>query len=218
MFYDYAFLRAYERMPLQQTEAFFYLLFGDPPVAVLPAFIQSTDDPLGIVSGLGLPARVPGDEILLTHVAHCYDTLIPARPGTLTPRLAEQACQALATLAEQAELKWFAFMNVDGAGEVADLLLSAGLMKIPMNTRYNKRVAAYQSAEEFVAGIPSKKARFTLRRSHRQAERVQMLITRPDPAGGAGETVELCRRTTMPTAPPITTRNGSASSSRSPPR
>lgn len=163
---------------------------------VLPAYVQSTDDPLGIVSSLGLPGRSPGDEILLTHVAHCYDTLIPARPGTLTPRLAEQACEALAALARQEKLKWFAFMNVDGAGELAELLLSAGLMKIPMNTRYNKHVAAYDSADEFVAGIPSKKARFALRLSHRQAEREQMRLTRPDPSGGAAEAVELCRRTT----------------------
>ncbi len=36
VFYDYRFLRAYERLPLQQTEAFCYLRFGDPVVAVLP--------------------------------------------------------------------------------------------------------------------------------------------------------------------------------------
>lgn len=196
-FYDYAFLRAYERKPLQPTEAFFYLLFGDPAVAVLPAYIQSTDDPLGIVSSLGLPGRLPGDQILLTHVAHCYDTLIPARPGMLTPRLADQACDTLAMLAAQAKLKWFAFMNVDGSGELAGLLLSAGLTKIPMNTRYHKHIAACDSVEAFVAGIPSKSARFALRRSYRQGERHQMRVTRPDPSGGAAAAVDLCRRTTM---------------------
>lgn len=35
-FYDYTFLRAYERAPLQETDAFFYLVFCDPAVAVLP--------------------------------------------------------------------------------------------------------------------------------------------------------------------------------------
>jgi predicted N-acyltransferase len=197
VFYDYVFLRAYERAPLQQTEAFFYLLFADPAVAVLPVYVQSTDDPLGIVSGLGLPGRSPGDLILLTHVAHCYDTLLPARPGALTPRLVEQACAALARLAAQAGLKWFAFMNVDGAGELAGLLLSAGLMKIPMNTRYNKRITGYSSVEEFVAGIPSKKARSALRRSHRQGLQANMRIAHPDPASGVPETIGLCRRTTM---------------------
>src|SRR5579884_1959437 len=43
VFYDYRFLRAYERAPLQETGAFFYLMFGRPAVAVLPAYIQSTD-------------------------------------------------------------------------------------------------------------------------------------------------------------------------------
>lgn len=197
VFYDYAFLRAYERVPLQQTEAFCYLLFADPAVAVLPVYLQSTDDPLGIVSGLGLPGRSPGDPILLTHVAHCYDTLIPARPGALTPRLVEQACDTLARLAAQAGLKWFAFMNVDGTGELADLLLSAGLTKISMNTRYHKRIAGYDSVDEFVAGIPSQKARLALRRSHRQGLRANMRISHPDPASGVPETIDLCRRTTM---------------------
>lgn len=195
-FYDYIFLRAYERLPLQQTEAFFYLRFGDPAVAVLPAYIQSTDDPLGVVSSLGLPGRSPGDRILQTHVAHCYDTLIPARPGTLTPRLVDQACETLGALATRAGLKWFAFLNVDGTSELADLLLSAGLLKLPIFTRYNKRIAEYASADDFVAGIPSHSARFALRRSYRQGQRENMLITCPDSASGAPAAVELCRRTT----------------------
>jgi predicted N-acyltransferase len=195
-FYDYRFLRAYERLPLQRTEAFFYLRFGDPAVAVLPAYVQSTDDPLGVVASLGLPGRLPGDLILQTHVAHCYDTLIPAQPGALTPRLAEQACETLGTLATQAGLKWFAFLNVDGTSALADLLLSAGLMKLPIFTRYHKRIAGYESVDDFVAGIPSHKARYALRRSYRQALRDEMRITCPDPAGGAPDSVELCRSTT----------------------
>jgi Acetyltransferase (GNAT) domain len=202
VFYDYIFLRAYERLPLQQTEAFFYLRFGDPAVAVLPAYIQSTDDPLGAVSSLGLPGRSPGDLILQTHVAHCYDTLIPARPGVLTPRLVGQACETLGTLATQAGLKWFAFLNVDGSSELADLLLSAGLMKLPIFTRHNKRIADYGSADEFVAGIPSHKARYALRYSYRQAQQREMRVTYPDPAGGVPAAVELCQR--------ITARHGTA--------
>jgi predicted N-acyltransferase len=195
VFYDYTFLRAYERLPLQQTEAFFYLRFGDPAVAVLPAYIQSTDDPLQAVSSLALPGRSPGDAILQTHVAHCYDTLIPARPGALTPRLVGQACETLGTLAAQAGLKWFAFLNVDGSSELADRLLSEGLIKLPIFTRHNKRIAGYESVDEFVAGIPSHDARYALRRSYRQAQRGEMQITHPDPASGAAA-VELCQRTT----------------------
>jgi predicted N-acyltransferase len=196
VFYDYRFLRAYERQPLQQTQAFCYLRFGDPAVAVLPAYVQSTDDPLGVVAGLGLPGRAPGDLILQTHVAHCYDTLIPARPGALTAALVEQACETLGTLATQAGLKWFAFLNVDGSTELAGLLASAGLLKLPIFTRYSKRIDSYQSADDFVAGIPSHKARYALRRSYRQGQRAEMRISCPDPAGGAAESVELCQRTT----------------------
>lgn len=195
-FYDYTFLRAYERLPLQHTEAFFYLRFGDPAVAVLPAYVQSTDDPLGVVSSLGLPGRSQGDLILQTHVAHCYDTGIPARPGMLTPRLVDQACETLGALATRSGLRWFAFMNVDGTSALADSLLSAGLMKFPIFTRYNKRIAGYESVDDFVAGIPSHDARYALRRSYRQGQRNEMLITCPDSAGGAPSAVELCRRTT----------------------
>jgi len=195
-FYDYRFLQAYERQPLQQTEAIYYLTFGDPAIAVLPAYLQSTDDPLGVVASLGLPGRLPGDLILQTHVAHCYDTLLPARPGALTARLVDTACETLGTLAAQAGVKWFAFLNVDGSSELADLLLAAGLLKLPIFTRYNKHIAGYGSVDDFVAGIPSHKARYALRRSYRQAERNEMRITCPDPAGGAPASVGLCRGTT----------------------
>jgi hypothetical protein len=195
-FYDYSFLRAYERQPLQQTEAIYYLTFGDPAVAVLPAYLQSTDDPLGVVASLGLPGRVPGDLILQTHVAHCYDTLVPTRPGALTASLVGSACEALGTLAAQAGLKWFAFLNVDESTEFADLLLAQGLLKLPIFTRYSKHIAGYGAVDDFVAGIPSHKARYALRRSYRQAERHEMRITRPDPAAGAPDSVAICRGTT----------------------
>ncbi|HXS66670.1 MAG TPA: GNAT family N-acetyltransferase [Streptosporangiaceae bacterium] len=195
-FYDFRFLRAYERQPLQLTEAIYYLTFGDPAVAVLPAYLQSTDDPLGVVASLGLPGRVPGDLILQTHVAHCYDTLLPARPGALTAGLVGSALETLRTLAAEAGAKWFAFLNVDGSGELAGLLVAAGLLKLPIFTRYNKHIGGYGSIDDFVAGIPSHKSRYALRRSYRQAERNEMRITRPDPAGGAPASVGLCRGTT----------------------
>ncbi len=197
-FYDYAFLRAYERAPLQETDAFFYLTFGQPAIAVLPAYIQSTDDAIGTISGLGLPDRSPGDRILLSHVAHCYDTVLPARPG-LSPGLAGQACETLADLARQAGVKWFAFLNVDGSSTTAAELEAAGLVKMAMNTRFRRDLSAYPSVEEFVADIPSKKSRFTLRHSRSQGRRLGMEITAPDPgqaAVAADGAVELCRRTT----------------------
>ena len=191
-FYDYAFLRAYERFPLQDTDAFFYLMFGRPAVAIVPAYVQGTDDAIGMVAGLGLPGRLPGDRILLTHVTHCYDTVVPALPGhSLTAR----ACEAMADLARQEGVKWFAFLNVDGASSVAAELTAAGLAKIPMYIRFRANVGAYQGAEEFVAGVPGKKARYTLRRSHRRARDQGMEIVSPDPADAAGA-IELCRRTT----------------------
>jgi len=196
VFYDYTFLRAYERAPLQATQEFFYLTFGDPAVAVLPAYLQSSDDPLGILSVLGLPGKGPGDLILMTHVAHCYDTGLPARPGQLTQRLVEQACTVLAELSRQAGAKWFAFLNVDGSSPVAATLAEAGLTRVPMNTRYNKSISGFSSAEDFIAAIPSQRTRAVLRRSPRLADRAGLRYRSPDPATGVPDSVEVCQRTT----------------------
>ena len=195
-FYDYAFLQAYERAPLVDTHAFFYLVFGRPAAAVLPAYVQGTDEALGNISGDALPGRSPGDRILLTHVAHCYDTMLPARPRQLTPHLAGQAAAALAGLARQAGAKWFAFQNVDRASETARSLALAGLVQAPMSTRFRRDLSAYRTAEDFVAGLPGQKARRALRTSRHQARRQGMTVASVDPVHGAREAVELCRRTT----------------------
>jgi hypothetical protein len=195
VFYDHRFLRAYERAPLQDTEAFFYLVLGQPAAVALPAYVQSTNDAIGTISGLGLPGWSPGDRIVLTHVAHCYDTVLPAGPG-LTPGLAERACEVLADLARQAGVKWFAFLNVDGGTATARALAAAGLARIPMNTRFRRDLSEYRDVEDFVADIPSKKARFALRYSQSLGRRAGLSVAAPDPAGGADEAVELCRRTT----------------------
>ena len=191
-FYRHAFLRAYERAPLQETEASFYLAFGKLAVAVLPAYIQSTDDAIGTISGLGLPDRSPGDRILLTHIAHCYDTVLPVRPG-FAPGMAGHACEVLGDLARQAGVKWFAFLNVDGSTAIARDLLSAGLAKVPINTRYRRNLAGYPV--RLVQDAPTR-PRLALRHSRHQAYRAGMNITATDPAGGASDAVDLCRRTT----------------------
>ncbi len=195
-FYHYPFVQTYERVPLQPTEAFYYLVFGRPAVAVLPAYLQSTDDPLGYVSGLGLPDREPGDLLLMTHVAHCYDTLIPARPGQLTRSLVDQACVTLAELARQAGAKWFAFVNVDGSGPTAGHLEAAGLLKLPMTARFNKAIGGYSDFEDFAAEIPTSKSRWKYRISIDRAQQAGMEIRDADPVSEAAGAIELCRDTT----------------------
>lgn len=195
-FYHYPFIRTYERIPLQPTQAFYYLVFGSPAAAVLPAYLQSTDDPLGYVSGLGLPGREPGDSLLMTHVAHCYDTLIPARPGSLTQTLIDRACATLTDLARQAGAKWFAFLNVDGAGPTAGYLEAAGLLKLPMTARFCKPMTNYSSVEDFVADNPDRKSRWKHRASLERAQLAGMTVHDADPVSGAADAVELCRKTT----------------------
>jgi hypothetical protein len=194
VFYDYSFLSAYERAPLQPTHAFFYVTFGRPIVAALPVYLQDAHDPSGDIPALGLTGLAPGDRILLTHVLHCYDSMLPTRAAV--PGLVGRVCELLAELAGQTGAKWFGFLDVDGAGELAGELGAAGLTKMPIATRFRCDVSAYTHVEEFVASIPSKNARSALRNARNQGRRADMRVTCSAPSETGPDAVELCRRTT----------------------
>lgn len=193
-FYDYDFLRAYERSPLAPTSAFYYLLFPGS-AAVLPAYLQNTQDAAGDVSGLGLPDRDRNDRILLSHVTHCYDTVLPA----VGPLPVASACEALADLAAQHGVKWFAFLDVEDGSLLARQLAAYGLQRIPMETRYRVDLTPYADVEDVIAANPSRKARRNLRNTHSRALRsgLEIAVHRPPLASAdiAGA-VKLCRDTT----------------------
>ncbi|SEH01050.1 Acetyltransferase (GNAT) domain-containing protein [Nonomuraea solani] len=193
-FYHPGFLRAYERAPLAPTDAFHYLFL---PGAVLPAYLQGTDDAAGDVSGLGLAGDAPGARILLTHVTHCYDTVLPAYDiGTsLKP-----ACRALAELAARHRARWFAFLDVDAASPLARHMTAGGFEPIPMETRYRLDLSPYRDLGDLIASHPRRSyAGRWLRRIRARTERgdIETTVLRPpfEPARIA-EAVELCRRTT----------------------
>jgi predicted N-acyltransferase len=194
VFYDYSFLYAYEQAPLEVTHAFFYVTFGRPMVAALPAYLQDAEDSAGDIPALGLGELQPGDRILRTHVSHCYDTGLPAR--VRLPELVGPACEVLADLARQAGAKWFAFLDVAGDGELASELAALGLTKIPMTTRFRRNLSLFCTVDDFVASIPSRKARLALRYARSQGRRVGMRVACLAPSEAGPDAVELCRATT----------------------
>ncbi|GII04108.1 GNAT family N-acetyltransferase [Planobispora takensis] len=190
-FYRPAFLRAYERAPLAPTDAFHYLLLPD---AVLPAYLQGTEDAAGDVSGLGLPAR-PQDRILLTHVTHCYDTVLPA--AAPLARAVPAACRALAELAARQGARWFAFLDVDASGTLARRLAAEGFTPVPMETRHRLDLRPYRDLNDLIARHPRRSyAGRWLRRIRARGDVETTVLCPPFGDGRAAEAVELCRRTT----------------------
>lgn len=205
VFYSSAFLRAYERVPLQPTYAFCYVLLRSTaahrPVAVLPAYVQDAEDAARDLADLDLPGRSAGDRILITHVTHCYDTCLPAL--RLSRGLVAATCEALASLAVRHGVKWFAFVDVDGSSELAHLLIEAGLDRQSMETRFRQDVSGFASVDDYIPTVTSARARRNLRVGHRKGLRAGLATALRRPAHeGLDAVVGLCRGTTA--------RNGSA--------
>jgi hypothetical protein len=110
--------------------------------------------------------------------------------------LAGPACEVLADLARQAGAKWFAFLDVDGGGELAGELAAAGLTKIPMTTRFRRDLSAFAAAREFVSSIPSRNARSALLNARNQGRRAGLRVAGLTPSETGPDAVELCRATT----------------------
>jgi hypothetical protein len=195
-FYDCLFLDAYERVPLQPTEAFFYLLFGAPAVAVVPAYLQRTDDAAGDISGLPLPGRRPGDRILISHVTHCYDTTLPARVADIG--LTELAGTTLARIGRECGAKWVAFLDVPTGGRLAADLTTIGWDRHPMETRYRADITGYTGSADFIATMRYRR-RYRMRVNQRRALELGATTTMQVPGAPAADiaaAVELCRATT----------------------
>jgi hypothetical protein len=195
-FYDCLFLDAYERVPLQPTEAFFYLLFGTPAVAVVPAYLQRTDDAAGDISGLPLPGHRPGDRILISHVTHCYDTTLPARAAEVG--LTELAGTTLARIGHECGAKWVAFLDVPAGGRLAGDLTTIGWDRHPMETRYRADITGCTGSGDFIAAMPRQR-RHRMRTNQRRALALGATATVQVPGTPAADitaAVELCRDTT----------------------
>lgn len=197
-FYSSAFLSAYERSPLQAARATFYIVVREPTgkqlLAVLPAYLQTIDDPAGDVSSIVAAPATGSGLILLTHVVHCYDSYLPA--VELNSVIVGKIVTVLADLAAQTGADCFGFLHVDAASPLPELLREAGLRIVPMESRFNQNVTEFKDAESFISAMPSSRARRNLRRCYRQADRYGFTVEVGDgTADHLVSAVELCHLT-----------------------
>jgi hypothetical protein len=166
VFYERAYLEAYEDAPLAPVERCAYLVAErDGAAAVLPVFLVAALDPLGALASAFPDA--PSGRGLVTPGWHCYDGRIPAtRPDA---ELAAALVAALGELAREAGVEWGALVNfTDGA--------ALGGAKARIDERFLLDLGRFESAEEYVASL-APKVRQNVRRWRRRAEDAGATLT-----------------------------------------
>jgi predicted N-acyltransferase len=204
VFYQRAYLRAYEENPLAQVAAHRYLLgfdrAGDARVAV-PAYLLPDADPLGVLRGR-LPGFAGNPSGLITHVWHCYDTWLPATQGGQAG-VGERARTAIVSAvagrlrdaARELGAAWYGFANVDAASALAQTLTAVMGQGIPVHERFTRDIRGYTDLGDLLADLAPKPRRNLRRYERRAAEAgAEITICGPDAADLDG-LLSLARRT-----------------------
>jgi hypothetical protein len=160
------------------------------PLAVLPAYLQSRYDPLGVLGGVLEGRPWASGPMLLSHAWHCYDTCLPA--VTLSPALANAVCSSLRGLARDWGAAAFGFVNV-AAGQrplLAGLLRGSGLRGARIDTRYRLPLDGLGPAA-YVAAL-GRNARRTMRRYERRALEAGARVETASPHDGLEEVMQMC--------------------------
>ncbi|MFJ9553929.1 GNAT family N-acetyltransferase [Nocardiopsis sp. NPDC101807] len=172
VFYSPEFLRAFDAFPLHPVERSAHILVHDgagEAHAVLPVYLQRGVDPMGALAA-NRP-EVLDRPLLLTHVWHCYETVVPARS-------ADAALLALGAMRDLAQ-EWGAALhgvaNV-GAGSAEEHLLgSAGLSGTHLDQRWSMDISGLAGFDPYLMTLESKPRR-ELRRHLRRAEEAGVKI------------------------------------------
>jgi hypothetical protein len=166
VFYERAYLEAYEDAPLAPVERCAYLVAtSDGAAAVLPVFVVPAMDPIGALASAFPDA--PSGRGLVTPGWHCYDGRIPAT--TPDVELVAALLEALGDLAREAGVEWGALVNfTDGVG--------LGGTRATIDERFLLDLGRFESAEEYVASL-APKVRQNVRRWRRRAEEAGGTIT-----------------------------------------
>ena len=203
IFYRHAFLAAYERAPLLPVERFLYVLVRDGPVLVagLPAYLQTTADPVGLVAGVLPDPATRGNLALLSPCWHCYDAWLPAldRPQEAL----RMAWQALGRLARDHRGGWYGFVNVAEASPLAAAMECAGIALRPMQTRFVLDLRGLRSMDDYLATLDNgrrnsshgRRRAAELRKQRRRADERSVTVSIGPPCrAGLRELLGLWRR------------------------
>src|SRR5882757_7178921 len=158
VFYRRPFLRAFEHYPLHPVLRTAYILVRDGHgvlQSAQPAFLQRDVDPMQVIHN-HYPQALPHTS-LLTHVWHCYDTVLPVRPGSeaITPT----AVDALRATAADWGARLYGLANVDAATPLAGALSEAGLEAVDIEIGWSLDLRAVDSFAAYLATLRSKPRR-----------------------------------------------------------
>jgi predicted N-acyltransferase len=181
-FYRRPFLRAFEQHPLHAVLRTAYILVRDADgtlQAAQPAFLQRDVDPMQVIHN-HYPQALPYTA-LLTHVWHCYDTVLPVRPGR--EDIVPHAIDALRATAADWGAALYGMANVDASTPLAASLGAAGLEAVDIEIGWGLDLAVVDSFAVYLETLRSKPRR-NLLRDLRNAERagVQVRVAGADDA------------------------------------
>jgi predicted N-acyltransferase len=197
VFFRRPFLRAFEKHPLHEVLRAAYLLVLDGsgrPQAALPAYLQRDVDPMRVIADHH-PGAV-GRTVLLSHVWHCYDTVLPVRPGPAAGSAARHALAGLRDVAAEWGARLYGMVNVDAASPLDGLLTEAGLTGIDIDVGWGLTLDHYQGFEDYLANGVGRKPRSNLNHDLRKADAAGVSVSVTDGEGADLDTfVDLARAT-----------------------
>ncbi|MFE4594551.1 GNAT family N-acetyltransferase [Streptomyces laurentii] len=158
VFYRRPFLRAFERHPLHAVQRVAYILVTDArgrPLAGLPAYLHQGVDPMRVIADHFTHAR--GRPVLLSHVWHCYDTVLPVRPGE--ERAARTGLAALREVAQEWGAALYGMANVDAAGPLDRLLARQGLHGVDIDVGWGLSLPRFTGYDDYLASLRGKPRR-----------------------------------------------------------
>lgn len=170
VFYEHAYLRAYEQTPLTDVDAFAYFVVrdGGKPVAVTPAYLQTAADPLRCLHAAYPEAR--DQPALLSHTWHCYDAHVPATTEVL-PRLLD----AMTRTASVFRAQWCGFVNVRRGSALSQSLRANGLPARHLLDRWTADLGGVTDYGHYLARL-GQRARANLRRNERRSREAGVTI------------------------------------------
>ena len=170
VFYRRPFLRAFEHYPLHPVLRTAYILLRDGDgvlQSAQPAFLQRDVDPMQVIH-THYPQAL-GHTALLSHVWHCYDTVLPVRPGS--EGIVPAAIAALRDTASDWGAALYGLANIDASSSLAGSLGAAGLEAVDIEIGWGLDLRRVDSFAAYLATLRSKPRR-NLTHDLRNAARV----------------------------------------------
>jgi uncharacterized protein len=201
VFYDWRFLQAAEKSPLLPVEKTFYLVGHDAGrlVAFMPAYLQSSADPFGVLSRTTPMKRAHEERGLFSHIMHCSESTILALADARELRL--RMLELLRDVATDVGASYYGVLNVVDP----DLLSCARGIHLEVNymwDRFTLELAGLEGTDHLMAVLPAD-GRRELRRQLRkfEASGAEAIVERP-PFRDLEEVARLCNQTTTKNGTP----------------